>query len=83
MFRIAFPISILLSFVVVFPIENVSSQIENKLFFASIRNRFNDFMGCATIISPRLAITAATVVEGYLKKFRLRLEVCIFDYSFS
>lgn len=49
---------------VLLSISSAFAEIEDKLYFASLRNRFNEFVGCATIISPNLAITAANVVKG-------------------
>uniref|UniRef100_A0A336L0U6 CSON002228 protein n=1 Tax=Culicoides sonorensis TaxID=179676 RepID=A0A336L0U6_CULSO len=45
-------------------IPHIHCEIEDKLYFASVRNRFNEFVGCASIISPNYALTAANVVQG-------------------
>lgn len=60
----------LFGLIVVLSISSSFGEIEEKLYFASLRNRFNEFVGCATIISPTLAITAANVVKGYVSVFK-------------
>ncbi|XP_063708574.1 uncharacterized protein LOC134837160 [Culicoides brevitarsis] len=49
---------------VLFAISATFADVEDKLYLASVRNRFNEFVGCATVISPNLAITAANLVKG-------------------
>lgn len=55
---------LLIGILVLVTVTQVIGDIEKRLYFASLRNRFNEFIGCATIISPKLAITAANVVKG-------------------